>query len=696
MNQFPPILAARKLTERPLDLTGPVEFADIQAAAGEEKTLKTFSIKAYTGGAMLIAWWPYPVVIDLAGVKPAAKSIAVIKDHIPSLVVGHTTAVEITDNRITANGVVSGAGTVAREVASSSANGFPWQASVGVRTTKVDFISEGQSGECNGQKFDGPIYIARKSQLYEISFVTFGADDKTSARVAASAANQQEEFDMPFEKWLQAKGFTPGEISKEQEAAMRLIYDAEIEAAANKQTAIKPEPAKPVQAAANPDPAVDPVAEMRAQVAADAKRINAVNALCAKYSTEGNVDKLDEIQANAIAEGWTADATELALLRASHPKAPAVRSGANVASTPEILEAALCQAGGLDKSEDQFEAPTLEAAHKAFKGRIGLQELLLEAARMSGYAGNSYRRDERGVLRAAFSTVGLSGILGNTANKFLLAGFNGVEDSWRSIAAIRAVNDFKAITSYRLTGNMEYAEVGAGGELTHGTVDEESYTNQAKTYGRMFAITRQDIINDDLGALSALPQRIGRGAALKLNKVFWTAFMDNSTFFASGNINYASGASTALGVNALTAAELLFLNQTDPDGDPLGVDPAILLVPNALFVTATALMKSLEIRDTTASTKAPISNPHAGKFQVAKTSYLSSSSITGYSAAAWYLLADPKTLPVIEVAFLNGKQTPTVESADADFNVLGIQMRGYHDFGVAQQEYRAGVKMAGA
>jgi len=50
---------------------------------------------------------------------------------------------------------------------------------------------------------------------------------------------------------------------------------------------------------------------------------------------------------------------------------------------------------------------------------------------------------------------------------------------------------------------------------------------------------------------------------------------------------------------------------------------------------------------------------------------------------------------VIEVAFLNGKQQPTVEQADADFRMLGVQFRGYFDFGVALQDYRAGVKMLG-
>jgi hypothetical protein len=56
---------------------------------------------------------------------------------------------------------------------------------------------------------------------------------------------------------------------------------------------------------------------------------------------------------------------------------------------------------------------------------------------------------------------------------------------------------------------------------------------------------------------------------------------------------------------------------------------------------------------------------------------------------AWYLLADPADLPVIEVAFLNGQESPTIETAEADFNVLGVQMRGYHDFGCALQDASA-------
>jgi len=92
----------------------------------------------------------------------------------------------------------------------------------------------------------------------------------------------------------------------------------------------------------------------------------------------------------------------------------------------------------------------------------------------------------------------------------------------------------------------------------------------------------------------------------------------------------------------------------------------------------------------------PSANVFARKYRPIVSTYLSNSNYTGYSTTAWYLLADPMDMATIEVAFLNGRETPVVESADADFNVLGIQMRGYFDFGVAKTEYRAGLKSKGA
>ena len=335
-----------------------------------------------------------------------------------------------------------------------------------------------------------------------------------------------------------------------------------------------------------------------------------------------------------------------------------------------------------------------------------MKQLFLVAAQDHGYQANFATEVNVEVQRAAFgmsgptriqasgfSTISISTILSNVANKFLREGFNAVDMTPLRIAAIRPVNDFKTVTTVSLTGDLQFDKLGATGEIKHGTLGEETYSNKADTYAKMLAITRQDIINDDLGALTAVPRRLGRGAGLKLNDIFWAEFLNNSAFFTGGrnNVNEAVADMT---VSGLTATETIFMNQTDPDGKPLGLLPAILVVPTALKVPANTLMRS-ERLITGASATIGEANPYAGRFRVESSPYMSNASYTGYSAAAWYMIADPAEMPVIEIAALNGRVEPVVETADADFNVLGVQMRGYSDVGVNLQEYRAGVRADG-
>jgi hypothetical protein len=291
----------------------------------------------------------------------------------------------------------------------------------------------------------------------------------------------------------------------------------------------------------------------------------------------------------------------------------------------------------------------------------------------------------------------LPGVFSNVANKFLLEGYNNVESVWRKICSIRTVNDFKTITSYRLTGDMKYEQVSPDGELKHGKLGEESYTIAAETYGKIFGLTRKDIINDDLGAFNTIRQRLGRGGALKLNEVFWKEFLDNAAFFAAGNNNYISGADSALSSAGLSKGVLTFRKIVDADNNPMGTEPKILLVPPELSTTAEEIYRSTTVNTggSSASDKVPNANIHAGRYEPLASSYLSNANFTGYSALAWYLLADPADMPVIEVAFLNGQESPTVESAEADFSKLGVEFRGYHDFGVAKKEFRGGIKSKG-
>lgn len=370
--------------------------------------------------------------------------------------------------------------------------------------------------------------------------------------------------------------------------------------------------------------------------------------------------------------------------------------------TSNVLEAAICQAGRLPGHEKMFNDEVLQAAHDRFRsGGVGLKQLFLLAAKDKGLNVDSFdvsidvQRAAFGLVpiqASGFSTISLPTVFSNVANKFLRQGWNTIDQTPLKIAAIRPVSDFKPVSTVSLVGDVTFEKVGPTGEIPHGTLSEVPYTNQADTYARMLSITRTDIINDDLGALIDAPKKLGRGGALKLNDIFWTEFLNNSTFFTSARQNVSTDTGT-LGLLGLEQADTIFMEQTDPDGNPLGTRPEILLVPAQLKGTALTLMNSENVKG---STDEPDGNPWRDRFRVESSPYMSNSNYTGYSASAWYLLADPAALPVVEIVALNGNVEPVIETADANFNVLGVEMRGYSDVGVELQEYRGGVRADGS
>jgi len=645
---------------------------------------------ANTGRLMRVAFFSKPVVIDLAGLKIPGGSLPIRSHHSrdPGDGVGHTTSVFVDGGKqLLAEGVISRDTEAAREIVASSKKGFPWQSSVGVLVDKVDDVDSEMTVSVNGRNLRGPMFVVRTSELAEISFVDRGADHRTSASIRA----QREEGYM--DKETKEPAVEPV-VNKQKTGESGESVPTQVQASAVPQL----EARQTVVAASTEEE----VGRIRTAAANELARIEGIRKVFAGSDSPTGMEE------KAVRDGWNAERAELENLRAIRPKVATIITRQDEQVSGEILEAACFQQAKFpeDKLEAMYEEKVLDIAHKRFGRGIGLQELLLQAAWNNGYQGRSFKSDPRAVLRHAFprelhaaeglSTIDIGGILSNVANKFLLEGFFMVEQAWRAITGIRAVSDFKTVTSYRLIGKDQYEKVAPGGELKHGTLANESFTNKADTYGLLLGIDRRDIINDDLGAITTVPRKLGRGAGLKINDIFWTVFMNNSSFFASGNSNYFEGATTNLQINSLTTAEQLFMDMKDLDGKPIGIMPKILLVPTALSAIGAQLFRSLELRDTTASTKFPVANPHAGKFPVIVARYLSNSSYTGNSSTAWYLLADPMDLAVIETCFLNGQEAPTIETSDADFNTLGIKMRGFHDFGVAMQDPKGGVKSKGA
>lgn len=666
----------------------------ISAAAGEgeAKGNPTFNVVAYTGGALNLRGWDLPVVVDLAGMSFSNTLIANL-DHDQTKRVGHVTGTQKTESQLVLSGEMSAATESRREVVESAAGKFPFQASIEASSDVVTEVTAGTKVKVNGQEFTGPLYVASKSTLSGFGFVSHGADDNTQVSIAASAADSTlpkgKVMDPELKSWIEAMGLDVDSLSDDQKAKMEAQFKGQ-----------NPPKPKTVEAAGLTGFEAKKAERARVDMITD-------YALKACDAQPHNIDSIKELTEQAIEAKWTLDKFRLELLEASAPQAYTPFSGRrDERLNNRVLEAAVCQAGRLDGHEKMFDDQTLQAAKDRFGETIGLNQLMHIAAEANGYrAGHSSRMTVEaqraafampapGMIRASgFSTISIGTILSNIANKFLRAGWDSVDMTPLRIAGIRNVNDFKTITTASLIADVEFEKVGADGELKHGTLSELTYTNKADTYGRMLAITRNDYINDDLGAITSVPMKLGRGGGLKLNNIFWTKFLNNSTFFTSGRNNVNTGVAN-MTVGGLEATETIFMDQTDPNGDPLGLEAALLLVPTPLKSSANTIMKSERLITGTGGTMGE-ANPFAGRFRVESSPYMSNANYTGYSAAAWYMLANPNVLPVIEIVALYGRVEPIVESADAEFNTLGVQMRGYCDIGVELQEYRAGVRADG-
>ncbi len=686
------------------------EAESVEWIAGAEESgdsPKRFKMRAYTGGPMLVGYYGSPVVIDLSGLTAKAP-LPILMNHSMDKVVGHADEVVVGATTLDLAGIVSGASGEADQVLASSKKGFPWKASVGARPDKMEFVGEGVQTKVNGKTFTGPLYVARKSTLGEVSFVAMSADSKTFTKVAASAAIQSgKEGDMNFDQWIQALfGGEVPELTDAQKAKLKERFDGEVKAAAAK---------PPIQGQAAAPGADAPTFDLSGVLKTYEKHVAAVQAKAAGYTGKIEAGKLAEIQATAgtkaaelkakaLDEEWPAArlevelvraqaAAEADLIRAERPKGPVIHSSTRDI-TPDVIQAAFSRTAGLSNLEKHFKPEVLEASDR-MRG-FGLQELLLHAAMQAGYDGGRTKITDgnlRAVLKAAFSTHTVTTLLTTTGNKLLLDGFNAMPQTWREVADVRTVTDFKQTTAYRLTADLEYELLPPGGKIAHGTLGQESYTVQARTYAKMLTLTRQDIINDDLGAFNDIRKRLGIGSALKINKVFWTAWLtarNAGTFWTAARTNLVTGA--PLGEAGLAAAEAAFTDMKGPDGNLMSLIPDRVIVPTALGPTARKWYVSQEMRDTTASTKAPTANIYQNRFRPVVVPEMGSSSYTGYSATTWHMATDPKVLASAVMSFLNGQESPTIESADADFDELGINARGYHDFGADMSEYRATVQ----
>lgn len=684
---------------------GPLE---IKAADGEAKSPE-FTMQAYGGGRLHLGNFPHPAVIAAEGVEVhgGADTIPILRDHDGKRPVGHGKPIVASDS-LQVEGTISQTSDDARQIVEASRNGYPWQASIGGRMTeKPTFVKAGKTVTVNGRRQSGPVYVVNAFMWTETSVVSVGADaDRATTSIAAT--QDPKGLDMDFQDWLEAQGFE--DVNDAQRQTLRAAYDAEHKS----DDALELEKLK----------ASNALDEMRAEAVTVSKELKKISRIAAQYGDRCDDSLIDSLEAKALTGKISAETFELELLKASRP----LPNGSGTAPTYagadcNAITAALCNSIGMDEESvaDSLKAEVgVKAADKAMNDAATLRgfnvhKLIHTVLHAHGRSVSPGQGIDDSVLASAlecgsnirasagFSTVSLPGILSRVANKAMLQSYNSGAGIAREFCAETDTTDFKQFDRYRMTEAGDFEEIGATGEIKNSTLTEETLSNQVKTYGRMFGITRQMLINDDLGAMLAIPSLLGKMAARTLEKSVISLLANASTGAASTNFffststakkkaNYAAGAATALDIDALGTAYKLFLDQVDSQGNPIMVEPSLLLVTNKNAVNARKLFNDASYRFTNADTKETTENQWQGMFRPLVSPFLSQ---LGTTEDEYYLLPAPTDTAVINIAYLRGQRAPVISQSDVDFQQLGVQMRGVFDFGVALWDQRLAVKMAG-
>jgi ATP-dependent Clp endopeptidase proteolytic subunit ClpP len=358
------------------------------------------------------------------------------------------------------------------------------------------------------------------------------------------------------------------------------------------------------------------------------------------------------------------------------------------------VDAMLVRAGVHRLTGNGVPALSIDLTGNPFRGAT-LLELAKAALRAAGK--NPDGMDKLEVVGQAFQgTSDFPTLLENVMHKTLLQAYAVAADTWSRFCRAGTVSDFRAHNRYRTgsIGNLD--TVLEHGEFKRKTIpDAEKASITATTKGNTIGVSRQTIINDDLDALTNLAQVFGRAArrsieadvyaSLALNSGLGPLLNDNKSLFHADHNNIGTGA--AITVDAIDADRVVMASQKDVgNNDFLDLRPAILLLPIGLGGAARVINDSQF--DPDASNKLQRANKVRGLFR----DVVDSPRITGTRR---YLFADPADGAVLEVAFLDGNQTPFFETKDG-WTVDGAEMKVRLDYAVAGIDFRGAVTNAGA
>lgn len=299
-------------------------------------------------------------------------------------------------------------------------------------------------------------------------------------------------------------------------------------------------------------------------------------------------------------------------------------------------------------------------------------------------------RDPHTILRAAHTTSDFPIILESVGQRIVQRRYEVRPATYQAISRRRDLRDFrptKLLTVGDFPTLLPYQE---DGEIKSGTINEGKESVVLGSYGRIVRITRQMIVNDDLGVFDEVFGTIGRTVRNFENATAWAVknlngglgpkMSDGKTFFHPDHGNLAaSGAAPTIAT--LGAARAKMMVQKDIDGNIMNLMPSTFLVGADLLTVAEQLTSSIQ----------PVVqgevNPLAGRLTP-----VGEGSMVGN---AWELYADPNEAAAWSYGYLASSPGPRVMTEE-QFNTDGMSMRVTLDYYFGGADPHAAFRNPGA
>ena len=605
------------------------------------------------------------------------------------------------------------------------------------------FIPHGQSYTTQrGAVIEGPAVIHVRWQPHNASICATGADENSTVRRSytdlerkvtrmdeallgqLAAMGLPEGMTDPNQvlAWVVGK-LTPAEAPESEDSGM--VENADMAEDPTKKVACA-DPAS----AASPDSTEDPTKKIEQAIGralkADTVRRKEIQALCTAHKIErsfadqlcdGGVDlntartRILERMANKPA-GQTATDERVSVTESADDKLfSAMRDGLILRTAKRAgIRGKIVEAPAM--GHEDFHNMKLSRMAEMCVAKLGCNVQRMSPKDIALVAmGHPATLNRFRVERSAYHTTGsFSNLMLDAQNKTLLAAYEEAPYTWELWARnAGTVADFKNINRIRFSEMGLPEMVAERQDYPESPMSDAKEVYKVEKYGSIFSVTWETVVNDDLDAISRIPAMQGAACRRKQNAAVYNILTSNPPMAdtgalfnataqtsAGGHANLTSSG-TAISVTSLNVAFTSMMTKKGLNSSVvLNLQPSFLIVPVAISATALQVVGS-------------IADPSVGGSAAGNSNTLNiygpngsrplrvivDPTLDANSSTAWYLAASTSQVDTIELTFLEGEQSPVLESEwDFDKEVYKYKVR--QTFGVAPIDYRGLYKNNGA